>query len=227
MAPSAGSGWAGRRATAVAHPPEWVGERLHRRLAGSTVDSAKGPVGRDGGECTLALGDDRGGGIARCGGRPPAPSSPRAPTPRRPRRSAPQPRPGAGEDRRRPRSSSAPRRGPSARCDDDRQAGGARRDGADAGRAPRSEPAHRATTPRKKVVRRQPRARTRRRAAAHVALPPLPHLTLAHLSAPATTADAGRARKLAVGALSLLILALASATLLAFTARVERRRVVR
>ena len=55
----------------------------------------------------------------------------------------------------------------------------------------------------------------------------LPHLTLAQLSAPATTADSGRARKLAVGALSLLILALASATLLALTARVERRRVVR
>ena len=52
-------------------------------------------------------------------------------------------------------------------------------------------------------------------------------MTLAQLSAPASTADAGRARKLAVGALSLLILALASATLLAFTARVERRRVVR
>ena len=64
-------------------------------------------------------------------------------------------------------------------------------------------------------------------AAAHVALLRLPHLTLAQLSAPPTTADAGRARKLALGALSLLILALASATLLAFTARVERRRVVR
>jgi hypothetical protein len=62
---------------------------------------------------------------------------------------------------------------------------------------------------------------------ARVALPRLPHLTLAQLRAPASTADAGRARKLAVGALSLLILALASATLLAFTARVERRRVVR
>ena len=58
-------------------------------------------------------------------------------------------------------------------------------------------------------------------------MPPLPHLTLAHLSAPPTTTDAGRARKLAAGALSLLILALASATLLAFTARVERRRVAR
>ena len=52
-------------------------------------------------------------------------------------------------------------------------------------------------------------------------------MTLAQLSAPSSTADDGRARKLAVGALSLLILALASATLLAFTARVERRRVVR
>jgi hypothetical protein len=52
-------------------------------------------------------------------------------------------------------------------------------------------------------------------------------MTLAQLTAPSSTADAGRARKLAVGGLSLLILALASATLLAFTARVERRRVAR
>ena len=41
MAPSAGSGWAGRRATAAAHPPERVGGRLQGRAAGSTVDSAK------------------------------------------------------------------------------------------------------------------------------------------------------------------------------------------
>ena len=58
-------------------------------------------------------------------------------------------------------------------------------------------------------------------------MPPLPRLSLAHLSAPPTKTDAGRARKLAAGALSLLVLALASATLLAFTARVERRRVAR
>ena len=50
---------------------------------------------------------------------------------------------------------------------------------------------------------------------------------MTELTAPSETADADRARKLAVGALSLLILALASATLLAFTVRVERRRVVR
>jgi translation initiation factor IF-2 len=85
---------------------------------------------------------------------------------------------------------------------------------------------HRAATHRKKAVRRSARAHkaTRR---PHVAMPPLPRLTLAHLSAPPTTTDAGRARRLAAGALSLLILALASATLLAFTARVERRRVAR
>ena len=69
--------------------------------------------------------------------------------------------------------------------------------------------------------------RARRRARAYIAAPRIPRLTLAHLSAPLTANDAGRARKLAAGALSLLVLALASATLLAFTARVERRRVVR
>ena len=86
-------------------------------------------------------------------------------------------------------------------------------------------PARRATTRRATSHRRTPVHREK--PAAHVALRRLPHLALAQLSAPPTTADAGRARKLALGALSLLILALASATLLAFTARVERRRVVR
>lgn len=85
--------------------------------------------------------------------------------------------------------------------------------------------ARRATTRRATSHRRKAVHRTK--PAAHVALPRLPHLTLAPLRAPASTADAGHARKLAVGALSLLILALASATLLAFAARVERRRVVR
>ena len=85
---------------------------------------------------------------------------------------------------------------------------------------PRRAATRRTTAHHRKAVRRhQP--------AAHVAMRRLPHMTLAQLSAPASTADAGRARKLALGALSLLILALASATLLAFTARVERRRVVR
>jgi hypothetical protein len=83
---------------------------------------------------------------------------------------------------------------------------------------PRRATTRRATAHQRKVVRSHTPA-------AHVALLRPPHLTLAQLSAP--PADAGRARKLAVGALSLLVLALASATLLAFTARVERRRVVR
>jgi hypothetical protein len=88
-----------------------------------------------------------------------------------------------------------------------------------------SRPARRATSRRATSHHRTPVHRSKR--AAHTALPRLPHLTLAQLSAPASTADDGRARKLALGALSLLILALASATLLALTARVERRRVVR
>jgi hypothetical protein len=89
-----------------------------------------------------------------------------------------------------------------------------------------SKPVRRATTRHKTTVRRKARAHTPA-SRPHVAVPPLPHLSLARLTAPSTTSDAGRARKLAAGALSLLILALASATLLAFTARVERRRVVR
>jgi hypothetical protein len=81
---------------------------------------------------------------------------------------------------------------------------------------------HRATTHRKKAARHEARAQTSR-----MAVPRVPRLSLAHLSAPQATNDAARARKLAAGALSLLVLTLASATLLAFTVRVERRRVVR
>ncbi len=66
---------------------------------------------------------------------------------------------------------------------------------------------------------------TSHRTAARV--PTLPRLVPVRLVAPTTDPDAGRARKLAAGALSLLILAFASAMLLAFTARVERRRVAR
>jgi hypothetical protein len=93
--------------------------------------------------------------------------------------------------------------------------------------APRRVTTRRATTQRKKAARQQRREQAKPRRSTTVALPAPPRLTLAHLTAPSTTADAGRARKLAVGALSLLVLALASATLLAVTARVEGRRMVR
>ena len=106
--------------------------------------------------------------------------------------------------------------------DDDRPAGGARGD--DAGAAREEARAPRDDAPQE-AGRHKPRARGEGRA--YIAAPRVPRLTLAHLSAPSATNDAGRARKLAAGALSLLVLALASATLLAFTARVERRRVVR
>jgi hypothetical protein len=79
----------------------------------------------------------------------------------------------------------------------------------------RATPAHRAA----------PAKATPHRVAARA--PSLPRLDPTRLVAPTTDPDAGRARKLAAGALSLLILSLASAMLLAFTARVERRRVVR
>jgi hypothetical protein len=89
-----------------------------------------------------------------------------------------------------------------------------------------SKPVRRAATHRKKAVRRQhPAKATPKRRTRTVALS-LPHLSLTHLTSP-PDGDGGRARRLAAGALSLLILALSSATLLAFTARVERRRVAR
>jgi hypothetical protein len=96
------------------------------------------------------------------------------------------------------------------------------------------------TTPAKPAVRRattrhrkrpvqhkreKPAPATKHRAV--VAPPALPRLSPAQLVAHTSGNDDGRARKLAAGALSLLLLALASAMLLAVTARVERRKVVR
>jgi hypothetical protein len=96
--------------------------------------------------------------------------------------------------------------------------------------APASPPATKPAQHKSKKPARHQRKRRAPAAAKHrtvLPVPSLPHLNPARLVAPQTTDDAGRARKLAAGALSLLVLALASATLLAFTARVERRRVVR
>jgi hypothetical protein len=92
-------------------------------------------------------------------------------------------------------------------------------------RSAAGKPLQRATTHGQQPVhrRRSAHAAKRRR----VALAALPRLSVARLSAPPAKSDAGRARKLAAGAVSLLVLALASATLLALTARVERRRVAR
>jgi hypothetical protein len=94
-----------------------------------------------------------------------------------------------------------------------------------------STPAPRATTQHRKAAARKHRAATpkpARRTPAVVHAPALPKLDPARLVAPATNAaDADRARKLAAGAVSLLILALASALLLAVVARGDRRRVVR
>jgi hypothetical protein len=83
-------------------------------------------------------------------------------------------------------------------------------------------PVRRATTHRKKPVRHRRLAQTPKRMA-YIAAPRVPRLIIGHLSVTGATNDAGRARKLAAGALSLLVLALASATLLALTRRTERR----
>jgi hypothetical protein len=92
-------------------------------------------------------------------------------------------------------------------------------------------PRHVTTKPhRKEPARRKHHAAAKAKPTPHRTVahaPSLPRLDPIRLVAPTTDPDAGRARNLAAGALSLLILALASALLLAFTARVERRRVVR
>jgi hypothetical protein len=71
--------------------------------------------------------------------------------------------------------------------------------------------------------------RHKRAAAKHTTatrIPPLPQIRPAQLLASPSDGD-DRARRLAIGAIALLLLALASATLIAFTARFERRRMMR
>jgi hypothetical protein len=57
-------------------------------------------------------------------------------------------------------------------------------------------------------------------------IPPLPQIKPAQLLASPSDGD-DRARRLAISGIALLLLALASATLVAFTARFERRRMMR
>ena len=72
--------------------------------------------------------------------------------------------------------------------------------------------------------KRRKQAATKHTAASRI--PPLPHIKPAQLLASPSDGD-DRARRLAIGAVALLLLALASATLVAFTARFERRRMMR
>jgi hypothetical protein len=72
--------------------------------------------------------------------------------------------------------------------------------------------------------KRRKQTATKHTAASRV--PPLPHIKPAQLLTSSSDGD-DRARRLAIGAIALLLLALASATLVAFTARFERRRMMR
>lgn len=219
MALSAGLGGpAGGPQPALTHPNGRV-SGLHGRLPGSTVASAKGPVVWMGASAHLrwgmivvaALLATAGPAVAQQSAGPDAaPTGSKAPRPDpAPLKSTPKAtvvRPAA-----RPVVTTTVRPAPPVATARVRRA---------------TKPVHRATTHRKRPVRHQPLAQTAERRA-YIAAPRVPRLSLAHLSVPPATNDAGRARKLAAAALSLLVLALASATLLAFTARVERRRVVR
>ena len=72
--------------------------------------------------------------------------------------------------------------------------------------------------------KRRKQAATKHTAASRI--PPLPHIKPAQLLTSPSDGD-DRARRLAIGGIALLLLALASATLVAFTARFERRRMMR
>ena len=81
------------------------------------------------------------------------------------------------------------------------------------------------TKPHRSAPRRTHKPK-RHKAAAKRVLPALPQIRPAQLLASPSDGDE-RARRLAVGAVALLLLALASATLIAVTARFERRRMMR
>jgi hypothetical protein len=85
-----------------------------------------------------------------------------------------------------------------------------------------TQPKSRATKSAKRHTHRGSAVRTRSLTAALS----LPRLSPAHLVAPASNGDE-QARRLAIGGLSLLLLALASAMLLAFTLRTDRGRRLR
>jgi hypothetical protein len=90
--------------------------------------------------------------------------------------------------------------------------------------AVKSAPAPRTTSAPRRVTHRTKRHKPA--AAAHLNLPTLPRLQPAQLLASPSAGD-DRARRMAIGAVALLLLALASATLVAITARFERRRMMR
>jgi hypothetical protein len=82
------------------------------------------------------------------------------------------------------------------------------------------------TTTRRTTAPSRPHRPKRHKPAAKPTVPALPHIQPAQLLASPTNGD-DRARHLAIGAVALLLLALASATLIAVTARLERRRMLR
>jgi len=221
VAPSAGAGWAGRRATAP-HPPVRVGGRLRHRLPASTVAATKGSGWQEmGGSPHLrwvpivatmwlaaaapAFAQSPAGPDAAPSGSKSGPKPDPAPI-----KAKPIVRPAAKQVVRPVATVRAPVQ-------------------TTAPAAPAPARVTKATTKpdRKKPATRKHHApaAAKHRTIAHA--PSLPTLTPARLIAPQATADASRARKLAAGALSLLLLTLASATLLAFAVRVERGRVVR
>jgi hypothetical protein len=82
------------------------------------------------------------------------------------------------------------------------------------------------TTTRHTSTPRRTHRPKRHKAAPKRVVPALPHIRPVQLLASPSNGD-DRARRLATGAIALLLLALASATLIAFTARFERRRMMR
>jgi hypothetical protein len=251
MARSVGSGWAGRRATAVegsvgrwrptaARPPVRVGERLRHRLTGSTVDSTKRSGWSEMGAsphlrwvaiAATALwlaaaapvavaqspsGPDAAPSSGSSSGPSPDPAPAKSAKPAPKRVVTPAATTTGTTTTRTPVQTTPVQTTPAP--------------AAPAASAPStaSRPTHRSPKrhrDRAKPAHRAPAKTTPHRVAARA--PSLPRLDPARLVAPTTDSDAGRARTLAAGALSLLILTLASAMLLAFTARAERRRVVR
>jgi hypothetical protein len=235
MAPSAGSGWAGRRATAprcrwLQSRARQVTRRLRHRRARSTF--ARPRSGGNGGNTLGARPHLRWVAIAATlslAGVPAAapaqsPSGPDAAPSASSSGPSPDPVPSAA------RKPVIKRTIPPAHIAAPTSAQTTQTTTVTPSVATAAKPAVRRATTRhhKRPVqhKREKRApATKHRAV--VAPPSLPRLSPAQLVAQTSGNDDGRARKLAAGAVSLLLLALASAMLLAVTARVERRKVVR
>jgi hypothetical protein len=212
VVPPAGAGWAGRRAIATVRrtaAPSRGRERLRPRVGMGTVELSGG-MGVNGVHGRGALAGLAAACLALAG-----PAAAQSPNPD----AAPGPSPDPAPTKTQPAAK------PAAKPPTQSQSVAPQTTTA-APSAPSPESGatttHRTTAPKRTTHHPKRHKATTRRPTA----PPLPQLKPAQLLASPSDGD-DRARRLAIGAVALLLLSLASATLIAVSARAERRRVIR